>query len=281
MEPLLSMAQWLDTQAATGVIDSKAALAGFSNSAVVMMIGLFVVGGAVFQTGLAKIISGRLLSLAGTDEKRLFFLVMIVTSVVAAFVSNTGTVALLLPIILAMSKTAGVNPGKLMIPLAFASSLGGILTLIGTPPNLIVSNYLAENNLPEFSFFDFTPMGLICLAVGLVFLWPLCNLFLGKKAKERVEREEERSLAGLLHEYHISDCVFRLQAVEGHSLHEGRTAAELDIRKKFGVTLLEIRREHRALFGSVQQEHVEADTIFMPGDTIYVLGERPNVGRHQ
>ena len=315
MEPLLSMAQWLDTQAAqvgitiftfaativafmvgkirsdiialcstavllaTGVIDSKAALAGFSNSAVVMMIGLFVVGGAVFQTGLAKIISGRLLSLAGTDEKRLFFLVMIVTSVVAAFVSNTGTVALLLPIILAMSKTAGVNPGKLMIPLAFASSLGGILTLIGTPPNLIVSNYLAENNLPEFSFFDFTPMGLICLAVGLVFLWPLCNLFLGKKAKERVEREEERSLAGLLHEYHISDCVFRLQAVEGHSLLEGRTAAELDIRKKFGVTVLEIRREHRALFGSVQQEHVEADTIFMPGDTIYVLGERPKVER--
>ena len=87
---------------ATGVIDSKAALAGFSNSAVVMMIGLFVVGGAVFQTGLAKIISSRLLRMAGTNEKVLFFLVMLVTAVVAAFVSNTGTVALLLPIILAM-----------------------------------------------------------------------------------------------------------------------------------------------------------------------------------
>lgn len=118
----------------TGVIDAKAALAGFSNSAVVMMIGLFVVGGAVFQTGLAKIISGRLLRLAGTDEKRLFFLVMLVTAVVAAFVSNTGTVALLLPIILAMCKTSGVSPSKLMMPLAFASSLGGVLTLIGTPP---------------------------------------------------------------------------------------------------------------------------------------------------
>ena len=138
MEPLLSMAQWLDTQAAqvgitiftfaativafmvgkirsdiialcstavllaTGVIDSKAALAGFSNSAVVMMIGLFVGGGAAFQTGLGKIISGRRLSLAGNGEKRLFFLVMIVTSVAAAFVSNTGSAALLLPSILAM-----------------------------------------------------------------------------------------------------------------------------------------------------------------------------------
>ena len=93
----------------TNVITPSEALAGFSNSAVVMMIGLFIVGGAVFQTGLAKTISGKLLRLAGTDEKRLFFLVMIVTAVVAAFVSNTGTVALLLPIILAMSKTSGTN----------------------------------------------------------------------------------------------------------------------------------------------------------------------------
>ena len=86
----------------TNVITPSEALAGFSNSAVVMMIGLFIVGGAVFQTGLAKTISGKLLRLAGTDEKRLFFLVMIVTAVVAAFVSNTGTVELLMPIILAM-----------------------------------------------------------------------------------------------------------------------------------------------------------------------------------
>lgn len=90
----------------TNVLTPAEALAGFSNSAVVMMIGLFVVGGAVFQTGLARIISGRLLKLAGTSELKLFFLVMLVTSVVAAFVSNTGTVALLLPIILAMSKSA-------------------------------------------------------------------------------------------------------------------------------------------------------------------------------
>lgn len=114
----------------TNVLTPAEALAGFSNSAVVMMIGLFVVGGAVFQTGLARIISGRLLKLAGTSELKLFFLVMLVTSVVAAFVSNTGTVALLLPIILAMSKSAGISPAKLMMPLAFASSMGGILTLI-------------------------------------------------------------------------------------------------------------------------------------------------------
>ncbi len=261
----------------TGVISSKDALAGFSNSAVVMMIGLFVVGGAVFQTGLAKIISGRLLRLAGTSEKRLFFLFMIVTSVVAAFVSNTGTVALLLPIILAMSKTAKVSPSKLMMPLAFASSMGGVLTLIGTPPNLIVSNFLAENNLPEFSFFDFTPIGLILLAVGLIFLWPLCNFFLNKKGKEGIEPEEERTLASLLHDYHINDCVFRLSGNGTSSLLAGHSVKELDLRKNYGITVIEIRRDNHSLFGSVNQETVSPDTIFSASDTIYVLGAREKV----
>ena len=159
----------------TNVLTPSEALAGFSNSAVVMMIGLFIVGGAVFQTGLAKIISGRLLRLAGNSELKLFFLVMLVTATVAAFVSNTGTVALLLPIILAMAKTSGTSPAKLMMPLAFASSMGGILTLIGTPPNLIVDNYLREHNKPGFEFFDFLPIGIICLAVGLLLLYPLCR----------------------------------------------------------------------------------------------------------
>ncbi len=257
---------------ATGVISSKEALAGFSNSAVVMMIGLFVVGGAVFQTGLAKIISGRMLRLAGSSEKRLFFLVMIVTATVAAFVSNTGTVALLLPIVLAMSKTAGLSPGMLMMPLAFASSMGGILTLIGTPPNLIVSNYLTENGMPEFSFFGFTPIGLVCLVVGMLLLWPLCRFFLGKRRRDTPEAEETKSLAGLLHEYHINECVFRLKAVEGHSTIEGRTLGELELRKRYGITVLEVRRESRSIFGSVTQEAVRPETLFQPGDTIYVLG---------
>lgn len=261
----------------TGVIDSKAALAGFSNSAVVIMIGLFVVGGAIFQTGLARMVSSRLLKLAGTDEKRLFFLVMAVTACVAAFVSNTGTVALLLPIVLAMSKSAGVSPSTLMMPLAFACSMGGILTLIGTPPNLIVSNYLAENNLPQLGFFDFTPIGLICVAVGMICLWPLCRIFLGKKSKEGIEKKEERSLANLLSEYHIEDCLFRLKANSNHSLLEGRTAAELDIHKNYGVTILEVRRENRSIFNNVIQETVKADTVFSMGDTLYVLGYRDQV----
>ncbi len=255
------------------VLTPSEALAGFSNSAVVMMIGLFIVGGAVFQTGLAKIISGKLLRLAGNSELKLFFLVVTVTAVVAGFVSNTGTVALLLPIILAMAKTAGTSPSKLMMPLAFASSMGGILTLIGTPPNLIVDGYLRDNGLPGFGFFDFLPIGLICLATGLLLLYPLCRLFLSQKGREQTDSADNKSLGELLHEYHISDCVFRLN-LRGRSLLSGRTVGELEIRSRYGLTLLEVRRESKSIWGNVIQETALPGTILQDGDTLYVLGHR-------
>lgn len=261
----------------TNVLTPAEALAGFSNSAVIMMIGLFVVGGAVFQTGLAKIISGRLLRLAGQSEVKLFFLVMLVTAVVAAFVSNTGTVALLLPIILAMAKTRGLSPSKLMMPLAFASSMGGILTLIGTPPNLIVDSYLRDNGKQGFGFFDFLPIGIICLLVGLILLYPLCHFFLNKKGKASVLPKEERSFASLLHEYHISNFVYRLEAKEGTNFLDGKKVGDLDIRNKYGVNILEIRRASRSIFSTNIQEVVSQETVFHPGDTLYVLGRNAKI----
>lgn len=263
----------------TNVLTPSEALAGFSNSAVVMMIGLFVVGGAVFQTGLARIISGRLLKLAGRSEMKLFFLVMIVTAVVAAFVSNTGTVALLLPIVLAMAKSAGTSPAKLMMPLAFASSMGGLLTLIGTPPNLIVDGYLRDNGRPGFAFFDFLPIGIICLGVGLLLLYPLCRFFLNKRKSETDGAGNDEGLATLLYEYHIASLVFRLKASTGSHHLEGRTVGELDIRRHYGITILEVRRANRTVFSSSIQETVSADTLLQADDTFYVLGHREQVNR--
>lgn len=263
----------------TNVLTPSEALAGFSNSAVVMMIGLFVVGGAVFQTGLARIISGRLLKLAGRSEMKLFFLVMIVTAVVAAFVSNTGTVALLLPIVLAMAKSAGTSPAKLMMPLAFASSMGGLLTLIGTPPNLIVDGYLRDNGRPGFAFFDFLPIGIICIGVGLLLLYPLCRFFLNKRKSETDGAGNDEGLATLLYEYHIASLVFRLKASTGSHHLEGRTVGELDIRRHYGITILEVRRANRTVFSSSIQETVSADTLLQADDTFYVLGHREQVNR--
>ena len=137
------------------ILTPTEALSGFSNSVVIMMVGLFVVGGAIFQTGLAKMISSRILKLAGKSELRLFLLVMLVTSGIGAFVSNTGTVALMLPIVVSLAASANMNASRLLMPLAFASSMGGMMTLIGTPPNLVIQDALVSAGYPELSFFSF------------------------------------------------------------------------------------------------------------------------------
>lgn len=114
----------------SGIITTQEALSGFSNPIVIMMIGLFVVGGAIFNTGLAKIIGARLLHLAGDKPFKLFLLVMGATSLIGAFVSNTGTVALMLPIVVSKATASGTSARRLLMPLAFASSMGVIMTLV-------------------------------------------------------------------------------------------------------------------------------------------------------
>lgn len=109
----------------TGVLTPAEALSGFSNPVLIMMVGLFVVGGAIVQTGLAKAVGGRILALANGNDRLLFLLIMIVTAVIGAFVSNTGTVALMMPIVVSMASSGGKNASRLLMPLAFASSLGG------------------------------------------------------------------------------------------------------------------------------------------------------------
>ena len=129
----------------SGILTPQEALSGFSNSVVIMMVGLFVVGGAIVQTGLAKKASGKLMTLAGDNELGLFLLLMVVTAVIGAFVSNTGTVALMMPIVVSLAQKAKIRASRLLMPLAFASSMGGMLTLIGTPPNLVIQDALTEN----------------------------------------------------------------------------------------------------------------------------------------
>lgn len=127
-----------------------------SNPIVIMMVGLFVVGGGIFSTGLAKMMGSRILSLAGTSETRLFVLLMLTTGGVGAFVSNTGTVALMLPIVVSMARAAGLQSSRFLMPLAFAGSMGGMLTLIGTPPNLVIRDALIHAGYGE-NVLSFSP----------------------------------------------------------------------------------------------------------------------------
>ena len=186
------------------ILTPEEALSGFSSSVVIMMIGLFVVGGAIFQTGLAKIISSRILKLAGKSETRLFLLVILATAAIGAFVSNTGTVALMLPIVVSLAMSAGMNPSRLLMPLAFASSMGGMMTLIGTPPNLVIQDTLTAAGYEPLSFFSFLPVGLVCLLVGIIVLMPLSKLFLSGRKKREDDAKSGKSLKQLVNEYGLS-----------------------------------------------------------------------------
>lgn len=263
------------------VLTPEEALAGFSNQVVIMMIGLFVVGGAIFRTGLAKMISSKILKLAGKSELRLFLLVMLVTGGIGAFVSNTGTVALLLPIVVSLAHNAGMSPSRLLMPLAFASSMGGMMTLIGTPPNLIIQDTLTGAGYGELSFFSFLPVGLICLATGILVLLPLSRIFLSGKEKKKEKASTGKSLNELVNEYSLAANLFRVRASE-HSRIAGKTVLELDLRRGYGINILEIRRgetaQHRFL-KTVTQELASPDTVISPGDVLYINGSVEDVKR--
>ena len=262
------------------ILTPEEALSGFSNSVVIMMVGLFVVGGAIFQTGLAKMISSRLLKLAGKSERRLLLLVILVTAALGAFVSNTGTVALMLPIVVSLAASAGTSPGRLLMPLAFASSMGGMMTLIGTPPNLVIQEALISGGYGELSFFSFLPVGLVCLAVGILVLMPLSKLFLSNKEKKKAKRTG-KTMQELIKEYGISSNLFRVQVNDTSTLL-GKTVMELDVRREYSLNILEIRRgdssKHRFL-KTITQRMASQDTTLSAGDMLYVMGDFDNVNR--
>lgn len=262
---------------ALGILTPEEALSGFSNPVVIMMIGLFVVGGAIFQTGLAKMVSGRIMKLAGDSELRLFLLVMVVTSAIGAFVSNTGTVALMLPIVVSIAARARTSAARLLMPLAFASSLGGMLTLIGTPPNLVIQDVLVEAGHKPLSFFAFAPVGLICIFVGIVVLLPLSRWVLGKRQGDGDDgRQQGKTLSELVREYRLDENLSRFVVGEGSGVR-GKTLAELDVHNRYGLTVLEIRREvtrQGGIIRKVSQKLAGPDTVIHTGDIIYTTGER-------
>lgn len=261
------------------ILTPEEALSGFSNSVVIMMIGLFVVGGAIFQTGLAKMISSKILRLAGKSETRLFLLVILVTSAIGAFVSNTGTVALMLPIVVSLAASANVSPSRFLMPLAFASSMGGMMTLIGTPPNLVINDALVSAGLEGLSFFSFLPVGLVCVAVGILVLMPLSKIFLSGKKKKNAGTGG-KSLQQLVKEYGLASNLFRVEVCSDSTVI-GKSIIELDIRRRFGLNIMEIRRgdSSRYRFLKTITQLTSPETTLENGDILYVSGNFDEVRR--
>ena len=262
------------------ILTPEEGLSGFSSSIVIMMIGLFVVGGAIFQTGLARMISSKIMNLAGTSETKLYILVMLVTSVIGAFVSNTGTVALMLPIVVSLAMSANISPSRLLMPLAFASSMGGMMTLIGTPPNLIINDALLKAGYDGLSFFSFLPVGIICVLIGTLALKPLMNLFLSKHTSgETNQSNGKKSLKELASEYQLAQNLYRVRVNVG-SLLTDKKIQELDIPQKYNINILEIRRqatEKNPFMKTINQKIAGPNTVIETKDVLYLMGSFENV----
>ena len=256
------------------ILNPAEALSGFSNTTVIMMIGLFIVGGGIFQTGLAKMIGSKVMTLAGNSELRLFLLVMIVTSAIGMFVSNTGTVALMLPIVVSMAAAAGTSSRRLLMPLAFASSMGGMMTLIGTPPNLIVSDTLVAAGYEPLGFFSFLPVGIVTLVVGILYLLPATKMLTAKE-KTNEKKKDGKSLKELVKEYGVSDNLFRVHIKDHESKAIGQTVVDLNIYREYGINVLELRRStgQNRFVRTVNQKLASPDLILKQNDVLYLSGD--------
>ncbi len=229
----------------TGLLSTAEALSGFSNPAVLTIAALFIVGGAVMQTGLADWIGRGILSIAGTNPVTLILVIMGAVALLSSFMSSTGTVAVLLPAIVSLARNAKISPSRLLIPLAFGSLMGGALTLIGTPPNLIASDVLRDAGLTPFQLLDFTPMGLILLAAGILFMLLVGRHFLPDHMPvQDVQRID--SPAELVELYRLPDNLFRLR-VRRESGLLGKTVVESRLGEDFQVSVLEILQPRTGL----------------------------------
>ena len=275
-----------------GILTPAEALAGFSSPIVIMMIGLFVVGGAIMQTGLAKLTGNKLMALSRGNETITFLLVMLVTSFIGAFVSNTGTVALMMPIIMSLAAGSGMQSSRFLMPLAFAGSLGGMLTLIGTPPNLVIDEVLTEAGFKPLAFFSFFPVGIIVIAIGIIVLMPLSKIFLSKKQNGK-KKNNRKSLDDLVDEYQLLDNLHRYivpskrtaAAIDENGQMMdivGKTLKDLSIQKKYGVSIIEIRNEKKSRLGLVKdinQNMAKSSSTIAVHDTLYIIGDEEKIER--
>lgn len=198
-----------------------------------------------------------------------------VTAFIGAFVSNTGTVALMLPIVVSMAASANISPGRFLMPLAFASSMGGMATLIGTPPNLVVDEVLSNAGFTDLSFFSFTPIGVICVLIGLVVLIPLSKFFLVKKEDGKdTKTTTGHSPKELAKKYQLSDNLYRIQIRPGSRIG-GKKLQELNITQVYNLSILEIRRRSSSqgrFLKTVDQSLAGPHTELQENDILYVFG---------
>ena len=237
--------------------------AGFSNSAVITVWAMFILSEGLTRTGIADIIGRQVMRLAGRREIAMIIVIMVTAAVLSAFMNNIGVAALMLPVVVEVARRTRVPPSRLLMPLAYATLLGGLMTMIGTPPNLLISEVMSQSGYPAFGLFDFTPLGGAIMIVGVIFV-ALLGRFLLPRIKEgaRGRHQSQRSLRS---RYKLQEHTFLLR-VPMNSILVGKTLAETRIGASTGLIILALIR-----FG-----HSETlpgrQTVLRGGDGILVQG---------
>lgn len=250
--------------ALTGLLTPAEALSGFSNPAVVTVWAVFILSGGLSRTGVANLLGRQVLRLAGESEARLLVVIMLTAGVMSAFMNNVGVVALLLPVVMDIARRTSRPPSRLLMPLAFGSLLGGLNTLIGTPPNILISDILRDYGLRPFQLFDYTPVGLAVLLVGVTFMTLVGRHLL--PTRDLAREAATPSQADLKAFYKLGEKVFFVN-LPSDSMLPGKTLAESRLGSALGLNVI----------GIVRQGHTQLApdprTVLRSGDKLLVEGE--------
>lgn len=257
----------LSSLAITGVIAYTEALSGFSSPAVVTVWAVFILSGGLTRTGVANAIGRQVMRFSGRGEPRLIVLIMLSSGVMSAFMNNVAVAALLLPVIMDITRKTGRSPSRLLMPLAYGCLLGGLTTQIGTPPNILVSEALREHNLIPFSMFDFTPVGLIIMLSGIIYMAFPGRYLLPETKLSGAKTNDSGDLKAL---YDVSSHLINLKIPDDSSL-VGKNLIQSGLGRLLGISVLGITRGGLSLLAP------GPSTKLQSGDVLVCGGNRDQV----
>ena len=226
-----------------GILDLPETLSGFSNPTVIMIAALFIIGEGLSRTGWTALAGRKFVEWAEKSVSKLLVIVTLGSGLLSGFVSNTGTVAALLPVTVSAAWSAGTLPSKLLMPVAFGSNTGGLLTLTGTPPNIIVSNTLAENGMEAFSFFEFALIGLPLLLITILYFRYVGHRLLPSRKTENRPINIDSEMHKWIGHYSIGDNMYRLRIRSMSPLIDTKIE-DWKFEEKYNVSIMRLRRRH-------------------------------------
>jgi di/tricarboxylate transporter len=243
-------------------VTAEKAFAGFSNGAVITVWAMFILSEGLTRTGIADVIGRQVMRIGGHREISLIMVIMITGAVLSAFMNNIGVAALMLPVVIEVARRTRIPPSRLLMPLAYSTLLGGLMTLIGTPPNLLISESMVLNGYQPFELFDFTPLGGAVMIIGVLFVALAGRLMLPRMEAARDRHVSQRSLRT---RYKLQERTFMLR-VPRDSILVGKTLAESRIGSSTGLIILSLVREGRSETLPGRQ------TVIRGGDGLLVQG---------